>query len=745
MLNPDVGLLDLGGVQCSGIVSPFSVLDLPVLGATTSYRTSTTLLTTALSSTSMPVMGYTLLEAICVAIGAENTWITRGGGCASCTCTSFQVLKLLHFTSFEDTELIPWDKAKETLLRLATTPPPPTARICFLMEYEGFLICVGSKNDQWFYVDVQGSPRAPSGGALYTEFSTLADLVDVVLLPNGLARTATSPNEAQACRIWTVTVRAKILPGTVAKGTLGRCTVQDIRRKLTEDCAVIIPMLQSAHIIATPADVHEVLRTLGVVQMQTVAPPTLQAPMPPGIYSDSSAQMVRPGNNVQEYQKAYNASTGDHWFCLCRKKLSRSVRPSSSTFEQHCKTSQQHLRFMQENRPLQPRERTLLTFFPAKRSSGNPSPQSTPTMLTATSTPITEQSVVPTELPLPPPPCPKVLPFGIKDANHLHRAYPLLRHGHEKASWRLVDGLGLESVDPPCIGEGSYDSTGCIVPCSPCASVRGSVVLHRWMVEAREPDKGVQHWKLGFEALCIRADGHRREKRTVSQKLARSIHRCQHLMNKYAESKALILAVAYDDRPLLQRRVARLIGAGHSPSAVMADMSKAFKIRTYTEKEKAIAGLAALGVGGCEFLKVANRGGILPSYDTAMVDMKFEEPLRPGIAPTRFILKRPPNHPDPLLWDLLVDEISLQPQIGVVKSGHATGTCRTCTSREHRLVDQETVDELANLLEDSNSNVHLAEYATVWSVAAHHGSLYRPFPLATASHLTTWLNNVGNL
>ena len=201
-------------------------------------------------------------------------------------------------------------------------------------------------------------------------------------------------------------------------------------------------------------------------------------------------------------------------------------------------------------------------------------------------------------------------------------------------------------------------------------------------------------------------------------------------MNKCAESKALILAVADDDRPLLQRRVARLIGAGHSPSAVMADMSKAFKSRTYTEKEKAIAGIAALGVGGCEFLKVANRGGILPSYDMAMVDMKFEEPLRPGIAPTTtFILKCLPNPPDPLLWDLLVDEISLQPQIGVVKSGHATGTCRTCTSREHRLVDQETVDELANLLEDSNSNVHLAEYATVWSVAAHHGSLYRPIPL----------------
>ena len=167
-------------------------------------------------------------------------------------------------------------------------------------------------------------------------------------------------------------------------------------------------------------------------------------------------------------------------------------------------------------------------------------------------------------------------------------------------------------------------------------------MLHRWMVEAREPNKGVQHWRLGLEALYIWANGHRCERSPVSEKRARSIHQCQHLMNTCAELKALILAVADDDRPL---RVARLIGAGPSPSAVMADMSKALKIRTYTEKEKAIAGLAALGVGGCEFLKAANRGGILPSYDTVVVDMKFEEPLRPGIAPTQtFILKCLPNH-----------------------------------------------------------------------------------------------------
>ena len=74
------------------------------------------------------VMGYTLLEAICAAIGAQTTWITRGGGlCASCTDESFQVLKLLDFSSFEDVELIPWDKSKETSPLQAPLPHQPRA------------------------------------------------------------------------------------------------------------------------------------------------------------------------------------------------------------------------------------------------------------------------------------------------------------------------------------------------------------------------------------------------------------------------------------------------------------------------------------------------------------------------------------------------------------------------------------------------------------------------------------------
>ena len=132
MLSPSLGLLDIGGVQCSGIVSPYGVLDLPLLGVTTSHKTSTAVLTTAPSSTSMPIMEYTLLEPICVAIGVETAWITRGDGLhTSCTSTAFQVLKLWDFTSFEDMGSILWDKVKETLLHLAANPPPPTPSLFF--------------------------------------------------------------------------------------------------------------------------------------------------------------------------------------------------------------------------------------------------------------------------------------------------------------------------------------------------------------------------------------------------------------------------------------------------------------------------------------------------------------------------------------------------------------------------------------------------------------------------------------
>ena len=197
---------------------------------------------------------------------------------------------------------------------------------------------------------------------------------------------------------------------------------QDICRKFTRIYVAVTPVSQSAPMTAATSDVHEVLCTFWVVQMQPVSPHTLQAPIPPSASSPSRLQVVQPRNNVQEYDKAYNASIGTQWFCLCGKKLSRLVRPSSSTFEQHCQTSQPHLHFMQENCPPQPRECSLLTFFGATSSSCNSSLQSTPTMHSMPMDAVAEQSILAAYLPLTPPCCLKLLPCEIKDVNH-YRVY----------------------------------------------------------------------------------------------------------------------------------------------------------------------------------------------------------------------------------------------------------------------------------------------------------------------------------
>ena len=92
MPSLSLGVLNIGGV------SPYSMLDFLVLGAIIAYISATTLLTMALSSTSTRIMEYTLVEAICLANGAQTTWIIQGARLrASCTGTAFRVLKLLDF------------------------------------------------------------------------------------------------------------------------------------------------------------------------------------------------------------------------------------------------------------------------------------------------------------------------------------------------------------------------------------------------------------------------------------------------------------------------------------------------------------------------------------------------------------------------------------------------------------------------------------------------------------------------
>ena len=47
--------------------------------------------------------------------------------------------------------------------------------------------------------------------------------------------------------------------------------------------------------------------------------------------------------------------------------------------------------------------------------------------------------------------CNGALPLGVPNANALRGKYPIMRHAHEKVHCRYVDGMGVQSVDPPVL------------------------------------------------------------------------------------------------------------------------------------------------------------------------------------------------------------------------------------------------------------------------------------------------------
>ena len=202
---------------------------------------------------------------------------------------------------------------------------------------------MGSRNDRWFYVDVQGSPQVVVHSI--PSFPLLRSLLTLCYFPMVWHGPPPHPMKPKCAEFGLLRPGPKFCQAQLPRAHLAVVVFKTSFGSLLK----IVQLLHQCY------NLH-ILWPLLLMCMKCCAPgrsapPTLQAPMPPSISSATSAQIVRPGNNVQEYQKAYNASTGDHWFCLRGKKLSRSVQPSSSTFEQHCKTSQQHLRFMHENRP----------------------------------------------------------------------------------------------------------------------------------------------------------------------------------------------------------------------------------------------------------------------------------------------------------------------------------------------------------------------------------------------------------
>ena len=75
-----------------------------------------------------------------------------------------------------------------------------------------------------------------------------------------------------------------------------------------------------------------------------------------------------------------------------------------------------------------------------------------------------------------------------------------------------------------------------------------------------------------------------------------------------------------------------------------------------------------------------------------------------------------------------MDEIFLEALVGVDRRCKASGLCTTCCPKQFSLQSEAEIDVFALWLE-SNDNVHLGEYGTVMSIAAHDYDHYRVIPL----------------
>ena len=108
--------------------------------------------------------------------------------------------------------------------------------------------------------------------------------------------------------------------------------------------------------------------------------------------------------------------------------------------------------------------------------------------------------------------CKRAHPLGVPNANALRGKYPIICRAHEKVHWRYVDGMGVQSVDPPYTGAAHIGDSGEQMPCVPCVAVPSHPTMCVWMREERNADSSTPHFKLGFLNLTKCANGYRADK-----------------------------------------------------------------------------------------------------------------------------------------------------------------------------------------------------------------------------------------
>ena len=171
--------------------------------------------------------------------------------------------------------------------------------------------------------------------------------------------------------------------------------------------------------------------------------------------------------------------------------------PDTQNFAIHCQGKKHRAGIYTPQKPQ--RQLAMTQFFsaaPAQASEANdPPPHDSDLENDIETTAIESQSSsLPLSLVMK---CKGALPLGVPNANALRGKYPIMRHAHEKVHWRYVDGMGVQSVDPPCTGAARIGDSGEQLPCVPCAAVPSHPTMCVWMREERNADSSTPHFKLG--------------------------------------------------------------------------------------------------------------------------------------------------------------------------------------------------------------------------------------------------------
>ena len=160
--------------------------------------------------------------------------------------------------------------------------------------------------------------------------------------------------------------------------------------------------------------------------------------------------------------------------------------------------------------------------------------------------------------------------------------------------------------------------------------------------------------------------------------------------------KALAVAIAEDDRPLVGRRAARLLQARWAPAKVLGHLCDAWSVESWDDQDRDAAALAALGVGGPKLLQALNNARYLPSYDTGRRHVEGAPRVRPNEPPSLpWLLVALGHIPGCHVWHLCINEIHVEDVITVSGEAQAVGLCATCCRHPMPLASGGDVEALA--------------------------------------------------